>query len=255
MSARDSWRLAVGTLTVIPVRPPTVVDRRVACGAMLLAPLAAVPLGLAVMGLGALAQWLDLPALVTAVLMVGSLALGCRNFHYDGLSDTVDGLAASYDRERSLEVMKSGVAGPAGVVALIVVIGLQVAALAHLVGIAGGPVLAGVAVVASRAALPVCCARGIPSARPDGLGGMFAGSVPRGAAAAVWVVAVLVLTAAGMSAQLPVWYGLVTAAVALVVLAALLRRACRRLGGVTGDVFGAAVELTFAALVVTLACA
>ena len=52
---RDAWRLAVGTLTAVPVRPPALVDRRRAGLAMVLAPLAVVPLGLlvAVIGYGA----------------------------------------------------------------------------------------------------------------------------------------------------------------------------------------------------------
>ncbi|MEZ5159525.1 MAG: hypothetical protein R2709_01430 [Marmoricola sp.] len=39
----DAWRLAVGTLTAVPVRPPMTVDRRRAGLAMLLAPLAVLP--------------------------------------------------------------------------------------------------------------------------------------------------------------------------------------------------------------------
>ncbi len=46
-SLRDGWLLATGTLTVLRVPPPTVVDRRVAGTAMTLAPLAVLPLALA----------------------------------------------------------------------------------------------------------------------------------------------------------------------------------------------------------------
>ena len=97
---------------------------------MVLAPLAALPLGLAV----GLVVWsgglLGLPTLAIGLLAVGVLAMGSRAFHVDGLADTADGLTASYDRERSLAVMKSGAAGPAGVAAVVVVLGLQATALA-----------------------------------------------------------------------------------------------------------------------------
>jgi adenosylcobinamide-GDP ribazoletransferase len=129
---RDSWRLAVGTLTVLPVAFPLRVDPNTTRTAMLIAPIAAVPLGVAVAVLGVAGHTLALPALVTGLLAVGALALGSRCLHLDGLSDTVDGLTASYDRTRSLQVMKGGTAGPAGAVALIVVIGLQAAAVAAL---------------------------------------------------------------------------------------------------------------------------
>lgn len=252
MSLLDGWRLAVGTLTVVPVAPPRPVDRNVARTAMLMAPLAVVPLGMAVAAVGSFGKVVGLPSLVCAVLAIGALALGSRCFHLDGLSDTVDGLTASYDRERSLQVMKTGTAGPAGAVGLIVILGLQAAALAGLFATFGGALLAGVAVVASRAALPVCCARGIPSARPDGLGGTYAGSVPRAAALMVWVLSGAALVVAAGAADLPWWRGVLALGVALLVVALLVRRTYRRLGGVTGDVFGAAVELSLAALLVAL---
>jgi cobalamin synthase len=72
---------------------------------------------------------LDLPVFVAALLALGAAILGNRAFHLDGHSDIVDGMAASYDRERSLEAMKSGTSGPAGVVAIVLVLGLQAAGL------------------------------------------------------------------------------------------------------------------------------
>lgn len=240
----DAWRLAVGTLTALRVPAPRAVTPAVAGRAMLLAPVAVLPLGLLVAGLGLLGAWLSLPPLVVAVLAVGALATGSRALHWDGLSDVADGLSASYDRERSLQVMKSGTSGPAGVVATVVVLGTQVAALAPLLTTTRGAVVGGLLVCVSRAALALCCLRGIPGARPDGLGAAYVGTVRPAAALAVWLVATaLLVLAAG-------WSGLVAAALALLVVAALLQRVVRRLGGVTGDVLGAAVELALAALLV-----
>lgn len=249
----DAWRLAVGTLTAIPVRPPSAVDRRRAAAAMLLAPLAVLPLGLVVVGVVLVGQWLGLPPLVTALLAVGAVVLGNRAFHLDGLSDTVDGLAASYDRSRSLEVMKSGTSGPAGVVAVVLVLGLQVAALASVLSLSWrGAVLAGVAVCLSRAALVVCCARGVPAARADGLGLTYTRTVPRPVVLLVWLVVGLLLALTGAWAGLPWWRGALAAALALGVVVAVIARTTRRFGGVTGDVFGAAIELALAALLVGL---
>jgi adenosylcobinamide-GDP ribazoletransferase len=252
---RDSWRLAVGTLTAIPVRPPGRVDRSVARGAMLLAPVAVLPLGVLVAAVGYLGQRAQLPAMVTAVLAIGALAAASRALHLDGLSDTVDGLAASYDRQRSLAVMKSGTAGPAGVVGLIVVLGLQVTALTALLASGSGAVLAGTAVCVSRCALALGCARGVPPARPDGLGVTYAGTVPKVAVGLLWVAAATLLGGLGRWAGLPWWHGALAVGCALVVLLALLGRTVRRFGGVTGDVFGAAVEIALATLLVVLSAA
>lgn len=252
MELLEGWRLAVGTLTVFPVRPPRRVDRDTARTAVLVAPAAAALLGVTVGVVGYVGRAVGLPTLVSGLLAVGVLALGTRCMHLDGLSDTVDGLAASYDRARTLEVMKSGTAGPAGVVALVIVIGVQAAALSALMVTPVGAVLAGLAVIVSRATLAVCCARGVPSARPGGLGGVYAGSIPRTFAAGVWLLAGLALAAVCEWAGLPLWRGVLAAALALTVVTVLLRRAVTRIGGVTGDVFGAAVESALASLLVAL---
>ena len=251
----DAWRLSVGTLTALRLAPPRVVDRPVAGRAMVLAPIAVVPLGAAVALAAMLGHRLRLPLLVVALLGLGVLVLGTRAFHLDGLSDTADGLAASYDRERSLAVMKGGSAGPAGVAAVVLVLTLQAAALGGILGErpwGRAAVLAGVAVCVSRAALVLCCARGVEPARPDGLGVTYTQTVPRPVALVVWVVATSALAVMSAWAGLPWWRGALAAVVAVTVVVALLDRTSRRFGGVTGDVFGASIELALAACWVVL---
>lgn len=252
MSLRDGWRLSLGTLTRIPVRPPAVVDRPTAATAMLLAPLTAVPAAAGVAGLVWLGGRDVLPAPALALLAVALLAWTSRLLHLDGLSDTVDGLTASTDPRRSLAVMRSGTAGPAGVVALVVVLGVQVVALTSLAGLAHGPWLAAAVVLASRAALPLACARGVPAARPDGLGATVAGSVHPAAALVVWLLAAGLVWLAALLPG-PDLGGLLAPVLAVLVLAGCLRAAVRRLGGVTGDVLGACVEVTLTVLLLGVA--
>jgi adenosylcobinamide-GDP ribazoletransferase len=223
---------------------------------MVLAPLAVVPLGVAVVIVAVLGRALGLPPLVVALLALGAVVLGNRGFHLDGLSDVADGLAASYDRERSLAAMKTGTSGPAGTVTVVLVLGLQAAGLSALLSTGASwrvGALAGLAVCASRAALTVCCARGVRPARPDGLGRTYTQTVAPGVVALVWAVAALGLAAASRWAGLEWWRGPLSAGVALTAVAALLRHTVRRFGGVTGDVFGAGVESALAALLVVLA--
>ncbi|MFE6645559.1 adenosylcobinamide-GDP ribazoletransferase [Nocardioides sp. NPDC057772] len=254
MLVRDAWRLAVGTLTAMPVPPPELVDRRRAAVAMAVAPLAALPLALGAGAIALLGQFAGLPHLVTALLAIGAVVAGNRALHLDGLADTVDGMAASYDRERSLEVMKTGTSGPAGVTAIVLVLGLQVAALGSLLDGAAisSAVLAAVAVCASRAALALCCTRGIRPAREDGLGRTFTQTLPPVATVLVWTVVAAALAGVGAWAGLPWWRGALAAAAAGVVVGAIVLRAVKRFGGVTGDVFGAAVEAALATILVIL---
>lgn len=252
MSLADSWRLALGTLTRIPVRPPGTIDQSTAGRAMVLAPLTALPAAGGVALLVRLGQEGVLSPLALGLVAVGFLAWLSRLLHLDGLSDTVDGLTASTDRARSLEVMRSGTAGPAGVVALVVVIGLQAVSLAALTTHDLGPLLAAACVIASRGALAVACARGVPAARPDGLGATVSGTVhPLAAVAVFGATAALVWVAA----LLPGFdlAGLLAPVLAALALAGVLVVAVRRLGGVTGDVLGACVEVTLVVLLVAVA--
>jgi adenosylcobinamide-GDP ribazoletransferase len=253
VSLDQGWRLATGTLTAIPVRGPAHVDRATARAAMLLAPVAVLPLGLAVTLLGLGGRWLDVPPLVVGVLAVALLALATRALHWDGLSDVADGLTASFDAERSLAVMKTGTSGPAGTLAVVLVVGLQALGFASLVSSTEGAVLAGVLVVVSRCALAVTCSSVFAPARTDGLGLAFAGVVPAGAAAASWSAAILVVAAACVVTDVDAARPVMACVVALLVVAALARHTARRFGGVTGDVYGAAVEVALATLLVVVA--
>ncbi|MEZ0580408.1 adenosylcobinamide-GDP ribazoletransferase [Nocardioides sp. MH1] len=241
-----SLRLAVGTLTAIPVPAVVRVTPRTATGAMVLAPLAVLPLGALVGAIVWAGGRATVPPLATAVVALGVLALGSRALHLDGLSDVADGLTASYDRERSLAVMKSGTAGPAGVVAIVVVLGAQAAALASYVDDVRGAVVAGLAVCVSRAALWITCATGVPAARPDGLGSTFTGRVPG------WWTLVGWVGLAAAAALVDSWRGPLAVALAALVVLLLVARAVKRFGGVTGDVFGAAIELALATLLIAL---
>lgn len=254
MTVRDAWLLATGTLTAVRVPPPSRVDRQVAGVAMLLAPLAVLPLGVGVAAVVLAAGRIGLPPLATAYVVLVTLALGTRAFHWDGLADTADGLTASYSPARSLEVMRTGPVGPAGVVAVVLVGGLQAAGLAAVVRHDHGWWVAGVLVCVSRSALALACVRGVPAARADGLGVTHVGSVPVVAAVASLVVAGVVVGLAGAGLGSP-WSTLLGLVVMVAVVLALLLRCVRRLGGITGDVLGAAVEVSFAVLVLAAATA
>jgi adenosylcobinamide-GDP ribazoletransferase len=242
--------MALGTLTALRVPAPARVDRRVAGVAMALAPLAGLLLAAPAIAVVALGRWIEAPSLVVATLAVAVLALGTRGLHLDGLADTADGLAASYDRERALAVMRRGDTGPAGTATVVLVLLVQVAALSAL---ADRPWVVLIAVTAGRSVLSMACARGVPAARDEGLGATVAGAVP-----AVVAVAVAVATGAGAAALTQVagtawWTGASAVAAAYAVAALLVRRCVRRLGGVTGDVLGACVEVAVAAALVALA--
>lgn len=251
-TAPDGLRMAVGTLTALRVPPPGRVDRAVARAAMLLGPLAVVPLGLAAALAGGLHPAVGLSPLVAAGLAVGAVALGSRGLHLDGLADTADGLGSGHDRSRALDVMRRGNTGPMGVAALVLVLLIQVAAAASVLARPWGFLTVGVLVCLSRTALSVACAAGVPSARPSGLGATVAGVVPRPAAAVGLIFAAGVAAAVMIPTRSPWWLGVLAVASSSLVVAGLVARCVRRFGGITGDVLGAAIELDLLALLVVV---
>lgn len=247
----DGVRLALGTLTALRIPPPRQVNRSVAGVAMVVAPLAVLPLGLVVALLCWAGRELQLEPLAVTAVAIGALAMGSRALHLDGLADTADGLTASYDKERSLTVMKSGNTGPAGVAILVIVLVIQIAALANVVNRPYGPVLAGVLVCVSRAALSLACMKGVPAAREDGLGVTYTQTVPRLIALALWAAVAAITAVAFDLVGIPWWHGLIGVAVAASVVGLLLVKSVKRFGGVTGDTFGAAIELALASLLMS----
>jgi adenosylcobinamide-GDP ribazoletransferase len=150
--------------------------------------------------------------------------------------------------------MRTGPVGPAGVVAVVLVAGLQAAGLAAVARHDHGWWVVGILVCASRASLALACVRGVPAARADGLGVTHVGSVPVVAAVGALLVTLAVVGLAGHGLG-SAWSTVLGVGVMVAVVLALLLRCVRRLGGITGDVLGAAVEVSLAVLVLAAATA
>lgn len=242
----DGWRFATGILTAVPVTPPSRVDVRVAGTAMLLAPIGALPVVLWWLAWGGFAFLISAPGLLTGALAVTGVVLSTRAMHLDGLADIADSLSASYDRERALQVMKTGDVGPSGSAAIGLVLALQIIAASTLAGSWLGLTLGALALLVSRWVIALATCRGIPAARPGGLGATFAGSVPPVAAALTG----LLLAIAGALVLLALggvwWHAPLLVCAGAVTTALLVRRCVTRFGGITGDVLGASIEITAA---------
>jgi adenosylcobinamide-GDP ribazoletransferase len=255
--AGDGLRLALTTLTVVPVRGPHALDRRTAGWAMALAPAVGLLLGLtaAAVLVGARAAGPEGSALLPAALAVAALAGATRGLHLDGLADTVDGLGSYLTPAGARAVMKAPDLGPLGMAAVALGLLVQTAALAQAVAAGRGVLAVVLAVVCGRLAVSLACTPATPPAAPSGLGHLVAGTVPGPVAGGI---ALLVGGAAAVAGALDDGgTGLVRAvlAVAAGLLAAhLLRRhAVRRLGGVSGDLLGALVETTTTVVLVGMA--
>lgn len=227
-------RIAFAFLTRLPVG-------RAGDDAELPRALAFFPLvGFVLGGLLAGAAWVLAPLgqpLVAAVALVAWHALATGGLHLDGVSDWFDAVGGGRgDRQRMLDIMRDPHAGAHGVAALCLVLIAKVTLFAALLGsslVAPWFVMP----AAARAAVVPLVAL-FPAVRADGLARavVAGGSTWAVIAAAAWLgVAVAVFGTWPLGAAL-------VSAVLVALAVGLWARA--RLGGVTGDVHGTAIELS-----------
>jgi adenosylcobinamide-GDP ribazoletransferase len=180
--------------------------------------------------------------LLAGALATALLALLTGALHLDGLADTLDGLAAVSPRAaaRARKDPRVGPAGAAGLILVLLVETVSIAALARI------PQAAAWALVVAGAASRGTTAASAPWMPRDttGFGAWFA----RGTSRPEAVVAAI--TATGIAVLSPAPGKVAGAAGALVGIGTLILLG-RRFGVVSGDVFGASIELSFAAVLVT----
>ncbi len=226
--------VAVGFLTRLPVYRDEKVEEADIGRSLAWFPLAGLVLGLLLLGLARLVGN-RLPAPLVAVALAGALAWLTGGLHLDGLADVADGFGGGHgDRTRTLEIMRDSRIGAHGAAALTLLLLGKVAALGEVVQRGEDWALLAFPVVARFAVVPLVLA--FPYARPEGLGGAFK---RHGRARHLIVAAVL---AAGLLAPLD-RAALPCAGAALLAALAFALWARARLGGLTGDVYGACIEL------------
>ena len=197
-----------------------------------------VPVVGGVLGLGAAGVYagarLVLPSVVAAALAVSVSVLLTGALHEDGLADTADALGGGWSREERLRILKDPAHGTYGVIAIALSVVLRVGA----IGALGG--WAALAVLPAAHALSRAAAVGLLSwvrpATAEGLGASYSASLTRklagGASAAGLAIGLVSLglwglpaaLLAGLGAGVVGWLGV------------------RKLGGVTGDLLGAAQQ-------------
>jgi adenosylcobinamide-GDP ribazoletransferase len=195
-----------------------------------------------------LVNWLLRPfaaAGLLSVVLVAVLAFLTRGLHLDGLADTFDGLGAGGDRERVLRVMDDSRTGAFGLIAVVLVMFFKVHAVETISDDRWRALLS--APVLSRWAM-VLLAHGSKAAK-QGLGSVWIGHIePKHFLFAT--VAALVLVAAIqqiVGVIMMIWVAIFTLG--------WKRYFDRRLGGVTGDTFGAVGELSETSVLFLLALA
>ena len=241
------FRIAVGFLTVLPIGPSANIDDHRAglrFGARAF-PLAGLVIGLFGALVYAVAHMLHLPPEAAGFIAIGAMTVLTGAIHEDGLADTADGAMAREHMPERLAIMRDSRIGTFGTLSLIIVVGIKTG----IIGAIGwpdqvAPLLIGCA-AASRAVLPAMM-RLMRPARGDGLA--FAAGRPEENQVVMAAVlgAIFALLLLGLAA------GLVAMVAGIAAAAMVAWIAQKRLGGVTGDVLGAAQQVTEAAMMLAV---
>ncbi|MFV1964757.1 MAG: adenosylcobinamide-GDP ribazoletransferase [Pirellulaceae bacterium] len=194
--------------------------------------------GMLLGALAALLAWaasLVAPPMVVSAAIVVLLLGFSGGLHLDGLCDTADGLLSARPRERALEIMKDSHVGSMGVMAVVCVLLMKFASLASLPPECLWPA-AFLMPLAGRCAMVMHMAL-LPYVRSSGLGSVF--YTNRRYLAAIESV-VLLLAACWLMFDSGGW---IVAGVSIAVVVCLAVYFRCRIGGATGDTFGAACEI------------
>jgi cobalamin 5'-phosphate synthase/cobalamin synthase len=228
--------LAVTFLTRLPLRVTGAVTAHDLRASMAWYPLVGLGLGACGWGLYYAGLWLFPSALLAAALVIIALEAATGALHLDGLMDTCDGLGSGAPRERALEIMKDSRVGAMGVFGAVAVLLIKVVALGAL-SLQGSflPLLIGWSAARLVPALDVLL---FPYARKTGTGGAFAqGKSP-------WASLIALVSVVVISGIIGHVVGLALAVGVLTLTLLLQMGISRKLGGLTGDVYGMGIELT-----------
>lgn len=232
---------ALQFLTRLPVRLRAAPDM---AAMVVWFPLAGAVVGALAGGVGAIAaEW-------TAPLVAGALAVTAGllitgAFHEDGLGDIADAFGGGYTVERRLEIMKDSRHGTYGVAAMCASIAIRIVSLGSM---PSGASLFASAVAAHAIArgAAVALMATVPLARHSGLGADYgqATSRRRGAVALAMAAAL-----AGIAIG---WWAVPALGVALVAVLVTGALARHKIGGISGDVLGAAEQVAEGSVLVLL---
>ncbi|MFY9300801.1 MAG: adenosylcobinamide-GDP ribazoletransferase [Candidatus Nitrosotenuis sp.] len=229
------FRQAASVFSFLTIIPTGSSDLRTVAKHMYLFPVIGIAIGL-IVGAAGYGLSLFLEPLVVGLLVAAGLALITGIHHLDGLSDFADGLMVRGTREKKLQVMKDPSVGSAGIVAIVLYVAGVVVALSTMKGfelfyaILVGEIIA-------KFSMVLVASLG-PSAW-EGSNTSFVDSMRDRKKLAIAAAITMVSIAALQNNA-----GFIALGIGIVLSLILVCVSRRSFGGVSGDIIGAANEIT-----------
>ena len=227
----NSLLIALQFLTIIPVNHSYIASDRQLGDSTLYYPVIGLLIGTILAFSSLMLANIPLQIQSTIILILWVLLTG--GLHLDGLADCADAWVGGLgSKQRSLEIMKDPTAGPIAVVVLVLLLLLKWSLISYILEQQTLAVLALTPVLGRLAILTLMLSTRYVSTA--GLGEKLVANLPISATKAVSLFGIL----------LGIYYlGIIPISFMLIILLLIAYQANKRLGGVTGDVYGAAVEL------------
>lgn len=222
---------ALQFLTILPTPLRGTVSAKVSGQSLAYFPFIGLILGSILLGVWYGLAFILPPSVVYALLII-ALAILTGAHHLDGLIDTFDGVMVGKDKEERLQVMADTKVGAFGIAAIILLLILKYAALSS------APVVTSLLLMPTLSRWTMVCAIfAFPYAKDVGMGLVFKQGATWQrliAATAIPLVTAVVLLK---------WWGLALMSVLLLIILGIAGCFHLRIGGLTGDSYGAINEL------------
>ena len=227
----NSLLLALQFLTIIPVHHAYIASDRQLGNSILFYPVIGLLIGVILAFSSLMIANIPLQSQSVIILILWVILTG--GLHLDGLADCADAWVGGLgSKQRSLEIMKDPTAGPIAVTVLVLLLLLKWSLISYILEQQALAVLVMTPVMGRLAILILMLSTSY--IRTAGLGEKLVANLPTSATKAISLFGILI----------GIYYlGIIPISLMLILLLLIAYQANKRLGGVTGDVYGAAVEL------------
>lgn len=171
----------------------------------------------------------DIASLFTVIMMI----VFTGGLHLDGLADTADGFFSNKDREKTLEIMKDSRVGAFGVISLILIILSKYIIISNIDKFLAVSLILSMGNSRLMALFQIAFKK---NARPGGLGDMICRSEPKYFIVLGSILYILLIIIIDIKYLIPL-------IISILVSELISHYSYRKIGGLTGDIYGASVEI------------
>lgn len=241
----EKFKCAISFLTIFPVSS-NIKDEKDFRQIMLFFPIVALILGIIYYVISSFVNYFINNILFSSIVYVVLSIICTGGLHYDGLSDSIDGLLSGREKDKILEIMRDPRIGSFGTLAIVVNI-LSKLAIVNVYFQYEIIYFAIFSVIFSRTMQVVYAYLG-KYAKENGMGNYFIAKIDdnilkTAVFSASFISIILSLFASGYSFYFALRLILITTFISFFLMMIIKRRIDKKLNGITGDILGLVAEL------------